>query len=98
MHSRIGIIHNPRSADSASLIRKSIQVALDVLDRHTAKLFITKLLKPSNIQQINNGEKNVLDFAISVSMLFYLYNFSYCEYQSTKEYLLLFISAEKLLL
>lgn len=66
VQSRIGIIHNPKSSGASSnLIRKSIQVALDLLDRHTAKLFIMKLLKPSNIQQILNGEKTVLDFAIS---------------------------------
>lgn len=69
VESRIGIIHNPKSSGASSnLIRKSIQVALEVLDRHTAKLFIVKLLKPSNVQQVLSGEKTVLDFAISVSV------------------------------
>ncbi|XP_054718713.1 LOW QUALITY PROTEIN: UDP-glucose:glycoprotein glucosyltransferase 1-like [Uloborus diversus] len=66
LHTRIGVIHNPSaSIASRNIISKSIEVALEVLDRHTAKLFVTKLLKPANAKQVMNGEKSVTDFSIS---------------------------------
>ncbi|KAG8190170.1 hypothetical protein JTE90_008702 [Oedothorax gibbosus] len=63
-HTRLAIIHNP-SDDSDSTITKAIQVALDTLDRHTAKLFITKLLNPLNAKQIASKAKSVIDFTVS---------------------------------
>ncbi|XP_035228299.1 UDP-glucose:glycoprotein glucosyltransferase 1-like [Stegodyphus dumicola] len=65
LHTRLGIIHNPAAKISGSILRKAIQVALDIFDRHTAKLFITKILKPVNAMQLINNEKSVTDFAVS---------------------------------
>ncbi|GIX97388.1 UDP-glucose:glycoprotein glucosyltransferase 1 [Caerostris darwini] len=64
-HSRLGIIHNPKAGKGTDIFRKAIQVALDNFDRHTSKLFITKILKPTNAKQIINNEKSLIDFAIS---------------------------------
>ncbi|GBM24555.1 UDP-glucose:glycoprotein glucosyltransferase 1 [Araneus ventricosus] len=64
-HSRLGIIHNLSSNKGTAIFRKAIQVAVDTLDRHTSKLFITKILKPANAKQILNNEKSLMDFAIS---------------------------------
>lgn len=70
-HTRLGIIHNP-TGDKDNTFVKAIQVALDSLDRHTAKLFITKLLNPLNANQIVSNTKSVIDFAVSVSIILIL--------------------------
>ncbi|GFQ69214.1 UDP-glucose:glycoprotein glucosyltransferase 1 [Trichonephila clavata] len=64
-NTRLAIIHNPSSWKGTDIFRKAIQVALDTLDRHTSKLFITKILKPANAKQIISNEKSIIDFAIS---------------------------------
>ncbi|XP_071037209.1 UDP-glucose:glycoprotein glucosyltransferase 1 [Parasteatoda tepidariorum] len=64
-HMRIGLIHNPKDENVNGNFRKAVDVALETLDLHTSKLFITKLFKTGNAQQIIDGEKSITDFSIS---------------------------------
>lgn len=63
---RLGIIHNngdhPTEGD---VIIHAIQVALNTLDRHLSKLFITKLVKEGNAKSVISGEKGVIEFSVS---------------------------------
>lgn len=63
---RLGVIHNPGDhLAEGDVINYAIQVALNTLDRHHSKLFITKLVKESNAVAVISGEKRVAEFSVS---------------------------------
>ncbi|KAJ8309822.1 hypothetical protein KUTeg_011687 [Tegillarca granosa] len=65
-HMRMGIVFNP-SLDSGSdyLITKAVYTAFQTLSNNLAKLFITKLVKEENVQELKAGTKTIEDLEVN---------------------------------